>query len=50
MTCISPAAMALFLNLITVPVTATENGLTVHATDGPVEYVRTRDGFCWRRG
>ena len=47
MTCISPAAMALFLNLITVPVTSTATGLIVHATEGPVEYVRTGEGFCW---
>lgn len=47
MTCISTAAMALFLNIITVPVTPTPTGLIVHATEGPVEYVRAGDVWCW---
>ena len=50
MTCISPAAMALFLNAISVPVTSTDTGLIIHATSGPVEYTRASDGFCWGRG
>lgn len=52
MTCISAAAMALFLNSIDTDralVTSTPTGLIVHATEGPVEYVRTPQGFCWRR-
>ena len=49
MTCISVAAMALFLNSISAPITNTPTGLIVHATAGPVEYVRTPQGFCWRR-
>lgn len=49
MTCISTAAMALFLNIISVPVTNTEHGLIIHATDGPVEYIRTDEGFCFER-
>ena len=52
MTCISVAAMALFLNTIDTdraPVTSTPTGLIVHATAGQVEYVRTAQGFCWRR-
>jgi len=47
MTCISTAALAAFLSLIDVPVTSTATGLTVHAETGPVDYLRTKRGWCW---
>lgn len=43
--------MAIWLTLAVqwVPVEATPEGYTIHATAGPVAYVQRGDLYCWRR-
>jgi len=45
--CLTPAALALFLNLIGHSViTSTPDHITVHATEGDVIWVATADLWC----